>query len=324
MRKNIFTKATMRRAAAFGLAGCMAAASLTGCGSSKTESTTAANAETKVEAEGESKAEAADGSDIHVGIIFTEAGLSGNSFNDLALEGVKKAADDYGITYDEVEPKSVSDEEIIQDEMASSGEYDLIILAGALAVLAKQEKIDDKLNDGKVIGFIGGVDNPLINHFAAGYQAGAQYIDPDMQVLIDYAGSFNDPTTAKTIANTFVEKGADVIFHASGASGMGMFQAAEEKGFVAIGVNLNQNEIAPDYIMASMLKKLDSCAYHAITSVVEGTYTGENQVLGLSDGGVDVTTEKSNIQVSDSIKEQLDDLKAKVISGEIEVPYELK
>ena len=105
---------------------------------------------------------------------------------------------------------------------------------------------------------------------------------------------------------------------------MGMFQAAEEKGFVAIGVNLNQNEIAPDYIMASMLKKLDSCAYHAITSVVEGTYTGENQVLGLSDGGVDVTTEKSNIQVSDSIKEQLDDLKAKVISGEIEVPYELK
>lgn len=105
---------------------------------------------------------------------------------------------------------------------------------------------------------------------------------------------------------------------------MGMFQAAEEKGFVAIGVNLNQNEIAPDYIMASMLKKLDSCAYHAITSVVEGTYIGENQVLGLSDGGVDVTTEKSNIQVSDSIKEQLDDLKAKVISGEIEVPYELK
>lgn len=80
-----------------------------------------------------------------------------------------------------------------------------------------------------MIGFIGGVDNPLINHFAAGYQAGAQYIDPDMQVLIDYAGSFNDPTTAKTIANTFVEKGADVIFHASGASGMGMFQAAEEK-----------------------------------------------------------------------------------------------
>ena len=69
-------------------------------------------------------------------------------------------------------------------------------------------------------------------------------------MLIDYVGSFNDPTTAKTIANTFNEKGADVIFHAAGASGMGVFQAAEEKGFIAIGVNLNQNSIAPDYIMA--------------------------------------------------------------------------
>ena len=86
-RKTFSSKATMRRAAAFGSAGCMAASSLTGCGSSKTESTTAANAETKVEAEGESKAEAADGSDIHVGIIFTEAGLSGNSFNDLGFRG---------------------------------------------------------------------------------------------------------------------------------------------------------------------------------------------------------------------------------------------
>lgn len=305
----------------------------------------------------------------HIGIIFTEAGLGGNSFNDLALEGVKKAAEDFGITYDEVEPKSVSDEEIIQDEMAASGDYDLIIcvgaeqvdaltnvattypeqrfalldatsdlsnvasysckeqegafLAGALAALAKQEKIDGKLGDSKTIGFIGGVDNPLINRFAAGYKAGAEYIEPEMKVLIDYAGGFNDPTTAKTIANTFVEKGADVIFHAAGASGMGMFQAAEEKGFAAIGVNLNQNSIAPDYIMASMLKKLDSCAYHAISSVVDGSYTGENQMLGLSDGGVDVTVEGSNIKVPEDMLAQLEELKQKVIAGEIQVPSEL-
>ena len=337
-----------------------------GCGASATGS----GAQSKEEKSGNESgsAGAAEGA-IHVGIIFTEAGLGGNSFNDLALEGVKQAAEDFGITYDEVEPKSVSDEEIIQDEMAASGDYDLIIcvgaeqvdaltnvantypeqrfalldatsdlsnvasysckeqegafLAGALAALAKQEKIDGKLGDSKTIGFIGGVDNPLINRFAAGYQAGAQYIEPEMKVLIDYAGGFNDPTTAKTIANTFVEKDADVIFHAAGASGMGMFQAAEEKGFVAIGVNLNQNGIAPDYVMASMLKKLDSCAYHAIASVVEGTYTGENQMLGLSDGGVDVTVEQSNIQVTDQILEQLEELKQKVIAGEIQVPSEL-
>ena len=349
----------------------MAAGTMMGCGSSSKEAGagSAQTAKAAGASEDGPSGEGAEGA-AHIGIIFTEAGLGGNSFNDLALEGVKRAAQDYGITYDEVEPKSVSDEEIIQDEMAASGDYDLIIcvgaeqvdaltnvastypeqrfalldatsdlsnvasysckeqegafLAGALAALAKQEKIDEKLGDGMTIGFIGGVDNPLINRFAAGYKAGAEYIEPEMKVLVDYAGGFNDPTTAKTIANTFVEKGADVIFHAAGASGMGMFQAAEEKGFVAMGVNLNQNSIAPDYIMASMLKKLDSCAYHAITSVVEGTYTGENQTLGLSDGGVDVTVEESNIQVSEDILARMNELKEKIIAGEIEVPSELK
>ena len=315
-----------------------------------------------------SETSGADGK-AHVGVIFTEAGLGGNSFNDLVLDGVKRASEDYGITYDEVEPKSVSDEEIIQDEMASSGDYDLIIcvgaeqidsltnvatmypeqkfalldatleldnvasysckeqegafLVGALAAMAKQEQISDKLGSDNVIGFIGGVDNPLINHFAAGYQAGAQHIDSEIKVLIDYVGGFNDPTTAKTIANTFAEKNADIIFHASGASGMGMFQAAEEKGFIGIGVNLNQNSIAPDYIMASMLKKLDSCAYHAITSIVEDTYTGENQVLGLAEEAVDYTVEESNIEVPEEIISKLEELKEEIISGEIQVPEEL-
>ena len=333
----------MKKLAAFMAAASVAGSVVTGCGLTSAGSA-AQKAGQESPAAGEAAGETA-GSAVHVGIIFTEAGLGGNSFNDLALEGVKKAALDFGITYDEVEPKSVSDEEIIQDEMASSGDYDLIIcvgaeqvakvasysckeqegafLAGALAALAKKEAIDSKMGDGRTIGFIGGVDNPLINRFAAGYQAGARYIEPEMNVLIDYAGGFNDPTTAKTIANTFVEKGADVIFHAAGASGMGMFQAAEEKGFVAIGVNLNQNSIAPDFIMASMLKKLDSCAYHAIASVVEGTYTGENQMLGLSDGGVDVTVEESNIKVTDDMLARLEELKQKVIAGEIEVPSEL-
>lgn len=309
-------------------------------------------------------------STAHIGIIFTQAGLGGNSFNDLALEGVKRAAEELGITYDQVEPKSVADEEIIQDEMASSGEYDLIIcvgdeqvdalnnvasvyteqhfalldatsqlpnvasysckaqegsfMVGALAVLAKQEQIDARLSDGTTIGFIGGVDNPLINEFAAGYRAGALYVNSEATVLMDYVGGFNDPTTARTIANTFREKGADVIFHASGASGMGLFQSAEEKGFVSIGVNLNQNTIAPDYIMASMLKKLDTCAYHAIASIVEGTYTGENQLLGLSDGGVDFTVEGSNIQVPERVLSRLDEIREGIVNGEIKVPNTLE
>lgn len=234
-------KKQTKQAAAVSLAVCMLA-SLSGCAS------------------GGEKEEGKPGAP-HIGIIFTQAGLGGNSFNDLTLEGVKQAAEDFGITYDQVEPKSVADEEIIQDEMASSEEYDLIIcvgdeqvdalenvasvytdqkfalldatselenvasysckaqegsfMVGALAVLAKQEQIDGKVSDSGTIGFIGGVDNPLINEFAAGYRAGAQYVDPDVNVLIDYAGSFNDPTTAKTIANTFNERGADYTLEES-------------------------------------------------------------------------------------------------------------
>ena len=196
-------------------------------------------------------------------------------------------------------------------------------MVGALAALAKEEQIDDRLSDSRTVGFIGGVNNPLINQFAAGYKAGALYVDPELTVLTDYAGSFNDPTTARTIANTFYEKGADVIFHAAGASGMGLFQAAQEKEFISIGVNLNQNGLAPDYIMASMLKKLDTCAYHAIASIVDGSYTGENQLLGLRDGGVDFTVEGSNIQIPDSVLSQLEEIREGIISGEIKVPDEL-
>ena len=196
-------------------------------------------------------------------------------------------------------------------------------MVGALAALAKEERIDGRISDSQVVGFIGGVNNPQINQFAAGYRAGALYVNPELTVLSDYAGGFNDPTTARTIANTFYEKGADVIFHAAGASGMGLFQAAQEKDFISIGVNLNQNDIAPDYIMASMLKKLDTCAYHAIASVVDGSYTGENQLLGLKDGGVDFTTEGSNIQVPDDVRKRLEEIKEDIISGKITVPDEL-
>lgn len=331
------------------LAAAYMAAMLAGCGAASGRST--------------------DRGTAHIGIIFTQAGLGGNSFNDLALEGVQRTEEELGITYDQAEPKSVAGEEIIQDEMASSGEYDLIIcvgdeqidtlnnvaavytdqrfalldatsqldnvasysckaqegsfMVGALAVLAKQEQIDSRLTSGGTVGFIGGVDNPLINQFAAGFKAGAAYVDSDITVLTDYAGGFNDPTTARTIANTFFEKGADVIFHASGASGMGLFQAAEEKDFISIGVNLNQNTITPDHIMASMLKRLDNCAYHAIASVVNGTYTGENQLLGLRDGGVDFTVKGSSIQVTADVLQKLDEIREHIITGEIEVPSEL-
>lgn len=303
---------------------------------------------------------------INVGVVFTVAGLGGSSFNDVIFEGVKRAEKELGITYDYVEPKAISDEQIVIEEMAASGEYDLIIciafemrdalqavapqypdqkfafidsnvdlpnvanyaakeeqgsfLVGALAALAEQEKVSEMFNDQKVLGFVGGVDNPIIRRFAAGFMAGARYIDPDYEILYDFVGNFNDPATAKAIATTQFNQGSDVVYHAAGASGLGVFQAAEELKFIAVGVNLNQNGIAPDYIIASMLKKVDNAAYYAIQSVVDGTFTGGLVTLTLADGGVDYTTEGSNIKLPASVTAKLDAIKEAIIDGTLVVP----
>ena len=310
--------------------------------------------------------EPVNASDIKVGVIFTSAGLGGKSFNDLTFDGVKRAKEELGIDYDEVEPKSVSDEEIIQDEMADSGEYALIIcvgfeqkdaltkvaanypdqkfvildaevdapnvasylskeeessfLVGVLSALVQDGKINDMVNDKNTVGFIGGDDNALINKFRAGYEAGVKYVNPDIAVLSDYVGGFSDTATAKAIATTMNQKGADIIFHAAGAAGKGLFTAAEENKFMAIGVNSNQNEEAPDYIVASMLKNADVAAFHVIQDVIEGTFAPGQHILGLKEDGVGYTVEGSSIQVPAEIIAKVDEVKEKVISGEIVVP----
>lgn len=303
---------------------------------------------------------------VKVGVVFTVAGLGGASFNDVVFEGVKRAETELGITYDYVEPKAIADEQIVIEEMASSGEYGLIIcigfemadalkaaaatypdqkfafidssvdfanvanyackeqegsyLCGALVALAEQEGISTMFNAEKKLGFVGGSDTPILRRFAAGFIAGARYIDPDYELLYDFVGSFNDPATAKVMATTDFNKGCDVVYHAAGASGQGVFQAAEEQKFIAVGVNLNQNATAPDYIIASMLKRVDNAAYHAIQSVVDGTFAGGTVVMSLADAGVGYTNEGSNIRVTPTIQAKLDELQAKIIGGEIVVP----
>lgn len=310
-----------------------------------------------------------DGETTKVGVVFTIAGLGGQSFNDLAFEGVKRAKEELGIEYNYVEPKAVSDQEITLDEMADSGEYDLIIsigfeqvdalnvvakaypdqkfalidatvdlpnvasyvskeeegtfLIGALSALVKDSSSIEKLSNTKKLGFIGGVDSPLINKFAAGFVSGAKYIDSDYTVLNDYVGSFNDPTTAKVISETMQSEGIDLILHAAGASGMGLFQSASEKDFIAFGVNMNQNHTDPDHIMASMLKKVDVAAYNVIKSVKDNEFTAGTNLLGLKEEGVDITFEGSNIDIPAEILKTIDELKEKIIKGELTIPDKL-
>lgn len=205
-----------------------------------------------------------------------------------------------------------------------SKEHEGSFLVGALAALMKQDAATYNLEDNHSYGFVGAMENDTIDKFAAGYQAGIQYIDQDAQVQIQYVGGdnpFGDTTTAKEIASSQFSKGCDIIFHAAGGSGLGVFTAAEELDFVAIGVNSNQNIIDPDHIVASMLKRVDTAAYDIVKSTVEEKLSlGEEKVLGLADEGVGYTLEESKIPVSDEIVAQLEELKIKIVSGEIEVP----
>lgn len=197
-------------------------------------------------------------------------------------------------------------------------------LVGALAALMKQDAASYNLEDNGKIGFIGAMENDTIVRFAAGYDAGAKYINPDIDVSIKYVGGdnpFGDTTTCKEIALSQNNDGCDIIYQAAGGSGLGLFTAAQEAEFLAIGCNSNQNIIDPDHIVASMLKRVDTAAFEIVKAASEGTLQlGQEVVLGLAQGGIGYTLEGSNIQVSDEIVSQVEALAEKIISGEIEVP----
>lgn len=197
-------------------------------------------------------------------------------------------------------------------------------LVGAMAALMKQDAATYGLADNNQIGFVGAMEIDTIVRFAAGYSAGAKYINPDMNIDIQYVSGdnpFGDTTTAKEIALSQFNDGSDIIYHAAGGSGLGVFTAAKEAGFMAIGCNSNQNIIDPDHIVASMLKRVDTAAFEIVKAASEGTLkVGEEVVLGLEQGGIGYTLEGSNITVSEDIVAQLEELEQKIISGEIEVP----
>lgn len=221
------------------------------------------------------------------------------------------------------------DATLLEGNVASytSREHEGAFLVGALAAYMKQDASSFNLEDNHKYGFVGAMESETIDRFAAGYQAGIKYVDPDADVAIQYVGGdnpFGDTTTAKEIGNSQYAKGYDIIFHAAGGAGLGVFAAAKESDFIAIGVNSNQNTIDPDHIVASMLKRVDNAAYDIVESTLKGNLkVGEETVLGLSDEGIGYTLEGSNIKVSDEVVEQLETIASQIINGDIEVPSEL-
>lgn len=198
-------------------------------------------------------------------------------------------------------------------------------LVGVLAGLMTKNAEAYKLTGKDQLGFIGALEIPLIVKFNVGFQAGAKYVNPNAVVQVGYVSGdkpFSDTSTAKEIALSQKNKGAGIIYHAAGGSGLGVFQAAAEGDFYAIGCNSNQNSIEPEHIVASMLKRVDTAAFKIVkAAIIDNNLAVNTQVvLGVKDEGVGYTLENSKVAVNPEDVKIIESIQAKIASGEIVVP----
>jgi basic membrane protein A and related proteins len=178
----------------------------------------------------------------------------------------------------------------------------------------------------KTVGFLGGQTGPLIGKFQAGYEAGVASVDPSIKVLVEYIGdntqAFVNPTAGNTLSTKMYNEGADIVYHAAGLSGAGLFQAAAAQQKWAIGVDSDQYLTASadqkKWILTSMLKRVDTATYNAIKQSGEGNFTSGFQVFGLAEDGVDFST--SNDALKPDMVDAMETAKQKIINGDITVP----
>lgn len=317
-----------------------------------------------------------------VGLVFDIGGKGDKSFNDSASRGLAWAAADFNIKRIELEPGVDADREVNLRNLAMIGYDVIIgvgfLFTDAISTVSDEFPdtkfaivdgfIPDKPNvmsllfpepqgsflvgmiagmkaqeDGKdTVGFVGGMDIPLIRGFEAGYIAGVGYVYPECKILSAYAGdtptAFADPVKGKELALSQYDNGAWIIYHASGLTGAGVFEAAKERKKYVIGVDSNQNymgyieETGESFGLTSMLKQVDVSIYLAIKAAVEGTFVGGIEVFGLDRtvtigdttyAGVGYAIDKYNEDlVSAEMIVKVEEAKAKIISGEIVVPTE--
>jgi basic membrane protein A len=175
-----------------------------------------------------------------------------------------------------------------------------------------------------VLGFVGGMDIPLIHRFAVGYEEGARAARPDVQVIDNYVGvtgaAWNDPGKGKELALAQYGKGADVIFAAAGNSGLGVFDAAEQEGKFVIGVDSNQNWVKPGFVLTSMVKRVDNAVYAIVGDLVAHRFRGGIHVYGLQDGGIGYAMDQYNEKlVPPEVLREVEVAKAQIIAGKIKV-----
>jgi basic membrane protein A len=241
-----------------------------------------------------------------VGFLFTD------DIKNLAREfpDVKFACVDYTVA----ENEQVAPNVVALKFREEQGSY----LVGALAAM---------LSKTHTLGFVGGMQIPLIKKFEAGYVAGVKAVDPKATVIVKYAGTtgtaFKDPAKGKELGLAEYHQGADIIYHASGSTGLGVFEAARETKKLAIGVDSDQHDEAPGFILTSMVKRVDVAVLETVREVEEGRWSGGIKVFGLGENGVTwVYDDRNKPLIPDHVKATVDSLQAEIVAGRIAVPTE--
>jgi basic membrane protein A len=249
---------------------------------------------------------------IGTGFIFTDdLKLVAREYPGVAFAGV-----DYALEVDAAGEVVLPPENLLALKFR---EEEGSFLVGALAALVAGER-----GAGRV-GFGGGMDIPLIRRFEAGYRSGVRAVCGGCEVLVNYAGvtpgAFKDPGKGKELALAQYRAGVRVIFHASGTTGLGVFEAAREVGGLAIGVDSDQYHEAPGYVLTSMVKRVDTAIFEVVRSVQEGRFEGGVRSFGLAEDGVGWVDDGNNAGlVPAGARARLAELRARIEAGEIDVP----
>ncbi|HEV3458643.1 MAG TPA: BMP family ABC transporter substrate-binding protein [Thermoanaerobaculia bacterium] len=297
---------------------------------------------------------------VHVGIVFDLGGKDDRSFNAAAWAGCRRAARELPIVLRAAEPGDPASIEPALRAFAERG-YDLIIGVGfaqapvleevardyprldfavidgvaarpnvASLVFKEQEgsylvgMIAARVSKTGVLGFVGGMDIPLIHRFAVGYEEGARAASPRVRVLTNYAGiteaAWNDPGRGKELAAAQIGQGADVVFAAAGNTGLGVFDAAEQYGVYVIGCDSNQNWIKPGRVLTSMVKRVDNAVYQVVANRVAGRFHGGIYAYGLANGGIGYALDAYNRGlIPAALLRDVEAARRRIVSGEIRV-----
>ena len=312
-----------------------------------------ASSEEETEAETE---EDIDGTGFKIGMVTDVGGVNDGSFNQSAWEGLQRAAENFGCEVKYIESKGDADY-VPNIESFLDEDYDLIVCVGYMmadavrdaAELYPDQKfaiIDDASNadldnvtcmmfeqeqasylvglaagyttESNIVGFVTGAANETMNSFGYGYCAGVLDANPDATILQYNANNFGDASGGKTAVNTMVTKGADVVFHAAGGTGIGVIDGCKENKIWAIGVDSDQSPLAPETILTSALKRVDNACYDATKKTILGTLEGGVETYDLAAGGVDIAPTTDNL--SKDVLEKIEKAKKDIIAGDLVVP----